>query len=160
MIRIRLETLEVRDKLCWNENESQTFSVRTAYRVALRMNQVSVAEHSMAREDKQVWNRIWKLPIPPKVRNFVWRDSSDILPTRANLVRWKVPVDLKCAICGMQDKTVIHILWQCPLARNAWALVPGKVQKYDSSAQNFHGLTRTLMKKLPNKDLEIWAMVA
>ena len=160
VLQIHLGNLEVRDKLCWNENKSQTFLVRTAYRVALRMNQVLVAEHSMACEDKQVQKRLWKLLIPPKVQNFVWRASSDILPTQANLVRRKVPVNPKCAICGMQDETFIHILWHCPLANNAWALVLGKLQKCDSSAQNFHDLACTLMEKLSKRDIEIWAMVA
>lgn len=113
----------------------------------------------MVQDDQQVWNRLWKLPIPSKVRTFVWRASSNILPTRANLVRWKVPIDLKCAICGTNDDTVIHMLWQCPLACNVWALVCGRLQKCDSSAQTFLSLARTLVEKLPRRDLETWFMV-
>ena len=93
------------------------------------------------------------------MRTFVWRASSNILPTRANLVRWKVLIDLKCAICGTNDDTVIHMLWQCPLACNVWALVCGRLQKCDSSAQTFLSLARTLVEKLPRRDLETWFMV-
>ena len=63
-------------------------------------------------------------------------------------------------MCGEHDEIVIHILWQCPLARNVWALVHGKLQKCDSSAHNFLSLARALVEKLSRKDLETWAMVA
>ena len=112
------------------------FSVRTAYHVALQMNRRGIGEHSRVQERKPVWNRLWKLSVPPKVWNFVWRASSDILPTRENLARRRVPIYPKCAVCGSSDETV-HILWQCPLARNVWALVKGKLQKCDSLARMF-----------------------
>lgn len=110
----RLGSLDSRDKLVWNENKSQTFLVRTAYQVVLRIQWRTSAEHSRAWDD----NRLWKLPIPPKVRNFVWRACSDILPTRANLYRRKVHINPMCEACGEHEETAIHILWQCPLARN------------------------------------------
>ena len=118
VLRIRLGSLESRDTLVWNENKAQTFSVRTTYHVALQMNRTGIGEHSRVREGKQVWNRLWKLSVPPKVRNFVWWASSNILPTQANLARRRVPIDPKCVVCGSSDETVFHILWQCPLAQN------------------------------------------
>ena len=136
------------------------FSVRTAYHVALQMNRRGIGEHSRVQERKPVWNRLWKLSVPPKVWNFVWRASSDILPTRANLARRRVPIDPKCAVCGSSDETVLHILWQCPLARNVWALVKGKLQKCDSSARTFFNLAQTLKERLSRKEFELWAMVA
>ncbi|KAK9984238.1 hypothetical protein SO802_033763 [Lithocarpus litseifolius] len=160
VLRVRLGSLDCHGKLVWNENKPRTFSVKSAYQVALRIHRSSSAEHSRARDDKLVWNRLWGLPIPPKVRNFVWRACSDILPTRANLVRQKVHMDPKCAICGEHDEAVIHILWQCPLARNVWALVRGRLQKCDSSALDFLNLARTLVVKLSREELETWAMVA
>ena len=82
-----------------NENKAQTFLVRIAYKVALWMNQTVNVKHSRVQEEKRVWNRLWKLSIPPKVQNFVWWASSDILPTRANLAHRRVPIDPKCAVC-------------------------------------------------------------
>ena len=160
VLQIRLGSLEGRDTLIWNVNKAQTFLVRTAYHIALRMNRTGIGEHSRVQEGKPVWNRLWKLSVPPKVRNFVWRASSDILPTRANLARRRVPIDPKCAVCGSSDETILHILWQCPLARNVWALVKGKLQKCDSSARMFFNLAQTLKERLSRKEFELWAMVA
>ena len=46
VLRIRLGSLEGWDTLIWNENKAQTFSVRTAYHVALQMNRIGIGEHS------------------------------------------------------------------------------------------------------------------
>ena len=117
-------------------------------------------EHFEVHEDKRIWNGLWNLSIPPKVWKFVWWANLDILPTRANLARRRVPIDPKCAVCGSSDETAFHILWQCPLAHNVWALVRGKLQKCDSSARTFFCLAQTLKDKLSWKELETWALVA
>ena len=58
VLRVRLGSLEGRNTLIWNENKAQTFLVRTAYQVALRMNQTGSDEHSKVQEDKPVWNQL------------------------------------------------------------------------------------------------------
>ena len=54
--------------------------------------------------------------------------------------------------CSMEMK--------CPLARNVWAMVRGKLRKCNSESPNFYTLARQLEEKLPKKDLEVWAMVS
>uniref|UniRef100_A0A7N2LPY4 Reverse transcriptase zinc-binding domain-containing protein n=1 Tax=Quercus lobata TaxID=97700 RepID=A0A7N2LPY4_QUELO len=68
--------------------------------VARKLKKVDEAEHSWAQVDKRMWNKLWKLDIPPKVSNFVWRACLDILLTCANLFRRTIPIDSKCVICG------------------------------------------------------------
>ncbi|XP_023906328.1 uncharacterized mitochondrial protein AtMg00310-like [Quercus suber] len=58
---INLGTTASRDKLIWKENRKGMFSVKSAYRVALPMRQPEQVEHSSARQDKRLWNRIWQL---------------------------------------------------------------------------------------------------
>ena len=62
-----------------------------------------------------------------------------------------------------QDRTSCttgHILWECPLARNVWALVRGKVQKTSSWMPSFFLLTRQMMERLSGNEFELWAMIA
>lgn len=82
---IKLDATADRDKLIWKENKKGVFSVRSAYRVAIHMRQMEQVEHSLAQRDKSLWNRIWQLQVPPKIKMFVWRACSNILPTRTNL---------------------------------------------------------------------------
>ena len=85
--------------------------------------------------------------VPPKVWNFIWRACKDILPTRANLYRRKVPIDLLCSICKLIDETVGHALWECPLAENVWAVARGRLQKCVVTAQSIFLLVRDLEEK-------------
>ena len=118
ILRIQLSNTWTRDKLSWKENKAQRFTVKTAYHVALHLHREVGVEHSTVGEEKRFWNKIWKMNVPPKVRNFVWRACNDILPTRTNLYRKKVYTDPLCAIYEQTDETVGHVLWGCPMARN------------------------------------------
>ena len=122
--------------------------------------QGGVVEHSRAHEDKRLWNKIRRLRVPPKVQNFLWRACSDVLPTRANIARRRLPIDPSFAICGQAEESVCHALWECPLATNVWALVKGKLQKSSAVVQDFHSLARQMDDKLTGKEMEVWAMVA
>ena len=99
-------------------------------------------------------------PSPPKVRTFIWRACSDMLPTRTNLCQRKIPLDPICAICNQHDETVTHTLWGCPRARNVWAMVAGKLQKRNSVAEDFYSLVRELMDVLTSNEMEVWAIVS
>ena len=96
---IPLNNMHTKDTLTWNENRGRSFSIKTVYKVAMRLQNPSLGDHSLARQDGRVWRSIWALNIPPKVRNFLWIAYANILPTRSNLQRRKVKVDAHYAIC-------------------------------------------------------------
>ena len=108
-----------------------------AYRVAMRLSSPNWAEHSMAREHSLVWNKIWSLNVPPKVRTFLWRACSNCLPTRDNLHQRRVSVEPHCEICHHKSETVSHILWECPLARNVWAFLKAGLRSATTQPQIF-----------------------
>ena len=67
----------------------------------------------------------------------------------------------RCEICCQHTKTTGHLLWECPLASNVWALSKGRIQKCQNHAQNFFLLFKILVGKLEKKDvLETWAMIS
>ena len=86
---------------------------------------------------------MWKMDVPPKVQTFLWRAYSEILPTRANLARRRLPIVPQCDICRHEEETSCHVLRECPLATNVWALVKGKLQKCIAAAPNFYFLAQT-----------------
>ena len=127
VLNLRLSDLQTQDRIYWKENKAHCFTVRLAYLVTLRLNQGGVVKHSKAHEDKRLWNKLWRLRIPLKVRNFLWRAYSDVLPTWANIAWRRLPIDPSCAICGQAEESVCHALWECSLATNIWAMVKGKM---------------------------------
>ena len=85
ILSIPLESNLTRDELVWKENKSHSFSVKSAYQVAIKLQEQNRVEHSTAGRDRTHWRKIWKLNVPPKVRNFIWRACSNILPTKESL---------------------------------------------------------------------------
>ena len=134
--------------------------MKTAYQVALRLSQSCSREHSSASQDQHLWKKLWSLNVPPKVRTFMWKACCNVLPTKSNLAQRKVQIDPKCSFCGQQDEKTQHILWECPFARNVWALVPGKLQKSSFVTEEFFMLARHMVHRLGGKDLELWAITS
>ena len=62
-------------------------------------------------ERKLKWNEIWEWE--PARLSFLLKSTYDVLPTPANLSRWKISEDDKCK-CG-KNGTLRHILSACPL---------------------------------------------
>ncbi|XP_075654689.1 uncharacterized protein LOC142624833 [Castanea sativa] len=89
ILSLPLNHVDSQDTLVWTKNKAKTFSVKTAYRVALRLKSAALAEHLSVRAHGVTWGKIWKLNVPPKVRTFLWRACSNCLPTRDNLSRRK-----------------------------------------------------------------------
>lgn len=85
ILAIPLNRTRTRDMMIWKENGKHEFAVKSAYQVALGLRQKVDAEHSRAQVDGRRWKMIWKIKVPPKIKTFIWRACSNILPTRDNL---------------------------------------------------------------------------
>uniref|UniRef100_A0A2N9GNM8 Reverse transcriptase domain-containing protein n=1 Tax=Fagus sylvatica TaxID=28930 RepID=A0A2N9GNM8_FAGSY len=97
--------------------------------------------------------------IPPKSKHFLWRACLNVLPTRANLTRRGLTIAESCAMCPYQSETVTHILWACPLARNVWSLLPGKVQKLaNTEDKDFFDISSLVASILTRSEFEQWTM--
>ena len=152
ILAVPLNQLSSPDKLIWKENRTHSFSVRTAYQVALRLKNPHQAEHSSVQVHGSTWRRIWKLNVPPKVSTFIWRACSNCLPTRENLHRRWIRVESTCEICHQQPETNSHLLWECPFAQNVWALFKGRIQKSRNEASDFFLLFNQMQQKLSKLD--------
>ena len=91
---------------------------------------------------------------------FVWRACSNILPRRENLHRRKIKVDPQCEVCCQKTESTGHLLWECPLARNVWALCRGKIQKCSNDAQDFFALFQMQADRLTKMELDRWATIS
>ena len=64
------------------------------------MMEVSMqGECSAIGADGLIWNKLWKLHIPNKIKVFGWRVINDILPTHENLTLRHIVEDITCALC-------------------------------------------------------------
>ena len=71
ILSIPLQSNLTQDVLVWKENKSHSFLVKSAYQVAIRLQEQNWVEHSTTGRDRTYWKKIWKLNVPPKVRKFI-----------------------------------------------------------------------------------------
>jgi hypothetical protein len=80
------------------------------------LQEVGQAKSSTWAQCREVWKMLWSLKIPNVEKKILWRACHDILQTRSNLHRRKIIDDPGCPLCGLENETAFHILWQCPSA--------------------------------------------
>ena len=68
------------DTWAWQPDKLGFFSVRSAYKSLIQHNRVHTPGSSAGTE-LTVWEKLWRLAIPPKVRNFWWRVINKFVPT-------------------------------------------------------------------------------
>ena len=79
------------DKQIWACSHNGVFTVQSAYWVARVMSRPrNFSSGSDEGRNRQFWTKIWRIQVPHKIRHFTWRACRDILPTKSNLLRWKV----------------------------------------------------------------------
>lgn len=111
ILSIPLSTNRCLDGWQWVHNYDGFYFVKSGYRIL----QQTHTYHRVL-----VWNALWNLNIPPKVKHFVWRACQDCLPTCCNLVSNGVNVDIFCPLCESTCESTTHIPLDYPLVRTVW----------------------------------------
>jgi hypothetical protein len=102
------------------------FLVRSAYRLALEQTPEQCGFPAMSgRPDgaDDCWRRIWAENVPPKVKNFAWKATSNALSTEVNKRSRGFQVIGQCIICGMEQEDNGHALFRCPHANQLWSVM-------------------------------------
>jgi hypothetical protein len=86
------------DWVAWQYESSGIFSVRSGYRLALIRDHDldAMGSSTNANGERAVWKKLWKLPVLPKVRNFLWKLIKNGLPTNANRRYRHITEDATC----------------------------------------------------------------
>jgi ribonuclease HI len=103
------------DRLVWKVEKNGHYSVRSAYRLC-----VDVLIYSTHLRRDGYWQGIWRLKVPPKIKNLVWRICRNVVPTRRRLQDKGVQCPLDCVICGGPEEDLDHICFNCPFSVQVW----------------------------------------
>ncbi|KAF4361076.1 hypothetical protein F8388_016885 [Cannabis sativa] len=103
------------DSWYWLQEDSGLFTVKSAYSL-LQAAKTS----SNVLNNSGFWRQLWQLKLPPKVVNFLWRVSTNSLPTRFQLSTKYIPIDPRCPFCLAAPETALHVLVRCSFAQSCW----------------------------------------
>ena len=119
--KIPLSRSAAEDTLYWAYSTSGHYTCKSGYRF-LKEESESLA-HAQAPPicDEKVWKAIWKMQVPPKIRNFIWQACRNVLPTKQALMKRKIVAEPICERCKLDVEDAEHALWSCPELDVVWA---------------------------------------
>lgn len=107
--RIDKPLMDSKDVLIWTGNDMGIFSVKSCYEVLQQSKDIDTVHG--------VWRQQWKANIHERLKVFLWRLASNILPTKDVLnKRWSL-LDDACCLCGDFEETTIHLFKECMVTR-------------------------------------------
>nr|POE58912.1 putative ribonuclease h protein [Quercus suber] len=125
----------------WAATLNGLFIVRSAYKLAMEESRSSNrGSSSNPSKTCRFWKRLWSLQVPHKVRPFTWRACKSILPTKENLVRRAIQLNVGCEECKEEVEFVGHILWSCSRAKEVWPCTKMKFHFDQTRVNSFHDL--------------------
>ena len=157
ILGIPLSSTHPKDTAVWSGTKNGIYSVRSGYHVLLSEGSRDCPGSSEISFETQVWNAIWSLKIPAKVRHFLWRACHEALPTRTNLQFRHVIQDPRCANYMETNETVLHALWQCKPIREMWTASPWSSSMIQNQYLNFMELFHHCHSTLPAPEFQLFA---
>ena len=106
---------------------------------------------SEIRKPNQVWNTIWKLSVPNKIKLFIWRCCNNSLAVRHNLKKRGMRVDNTCGVCGAMDETQLHLFFGCEISLMFWFCSPLQLHSPDLVEGDFLASWEKLCKRIKGR---------
>lgn len=91
------------DRLFWCGNTIETFTVRNCH---------TINTHNPT-SNQGIWDSFWKSKLQERLKMFLWRVLSDVLPMKEVLSRRFEKKDYNCVVCGNNMETWMHLFMEC-----------------------------------------------
>ncbi|XP_048502850.1 uncharacterized protein LOC125498647 [Beta vulgaris subsp. vulgaris] len=115
ILSIFLPSLEGMHSLVWGLSPDGEYSVKTG---ALLVQGIALRPPLPT-----PFSWIWKMRVPPKVKNFLWKVCQDGLPTKDQLQTSHVFTLQECCFCNHPSEDANHLFFLSPFAQDVFSLL-------------------------------------
>lgn len=117
ILSLKLNTRKPVDLLGWHYNKSGIYSVKSGYWLATHLDSQQIPPPS---GNSTLKSKIWLLKTSPKIKHFLWKICSDILPTCETLQRRHISNQTSCKRCCQAVETAKHLFFDCQYVQAIW----------------------------------------
>jgi ribonuclease HI len=137
------------DRLVWKAEKNGNYSVKSAYRLCVE----ELIDTSHLKRPGY-WSGIWRLQVPPKVKNLMWRICRGCFPTRARLRGKGILCPPNCVVCDDNYEDTAHILFTCSLSTQVWHATGlwDNIEEAVNSSSNATDTVFLLLQKLNTQE--------
>jgi hypothetical protein len=121
------------DFVAWHYSKVGLFSVRSAYycQCNYKFGRGNRNENIAEGANNPVWEKLWSLEVPSKIKIFGWRVLHAMIPCRGVLANRHVGNLGGCPLCMTSCEDIKHMIFSCPRAREVWGCL-GLTSRLDS----------------------------
>lgn len=115
VLRVPLLSSDRDDKIMWWPSKQGMYTVKFAYHLCM--------DRFIVEEQYQIegaWILIWKMKVPPRVKNILWRACRDYVPTRTRLQNKGVVCPISCVLCDSDLENCCHLFLTCSKSIACW----------------------------------------
>ncbi|GKV34825.1 hypothetical protein SLEP1_g43166 [Rubroshorea leprosula] len=158
ILAMPLSWMRREDSWMWNFTKHGNYTVKSGYYRA----PVMARTHDGPSTSSTLFggNQLWSLNIPEKVHLLIWNAYQNVIPTKDNLHKKHVDVDLECPLCGVERESIFHCFISCSLARAVWLGCPLNLRVSELPVDDFANFFDTTASVLRKEQLELEYRIA
>jgi len=123
LIRKQRPMVSRKDSFCWFGTNHGLYTVKSGYEMCSRqVHKLMFKEAEEQPSLNPLFGKIWSLNTAPKIKVFLWKMLKGVVAVEDKLRTRGILIEDGCSMCSEKDETLNHILFQCPLARQVWAI--------------------------------------
>ena len=107
------------DFIFWPMSQDVQYSCKSGYKF-LKVEAAMDRHVELLLDEKNLWNGIWSLNLPNKVKKLTWRACQNFMLMKSNLV-WQTIINCPlCDQCKVVLEFLLHALWSYPELDLVW----------------------------------------
>jgi ribonuclease HI len=111
------------DFVAWHKTRTYIFSVRSAYYTEWEHQfriKIGRSDGQGSSMNNPVWDILWQLRVPAKIKIFGWRALHGLIPGLGVLANRHIKVSAQCPICWQGSEDIRHLMFTCGRAKEVW----------------------------------------
>lgn len=117
VLQTRIPLLDAADRIAWCDTTNGGYTVKSGYHYWMNLN-----SEMPGNAFSKSWNRLWNLPIPHKIRTFLWHFCKNNVPVRKLLRSKGVGAPTICPMCDTDIEHLLHVFFDCKFASDCWQI--------------------------------------
>lgn len=138
------------DLLGWNYTDDGMYTVKSGYWLSIHSQDQQVLP---PRGSTGIKAALWKLNTAPKLKHFLWRILSEVMPVGSILKRRRVSQDSVCRKCCVLDEDMEHLFFKCPYTQAFWRGANLPDRTFTDNSISFEEKLKAIVSSINNKAL-------
>jgi hypothetical protein len=125
ILQIPIVNLNRHDEFTWPKTKDGAYTVKSGYQAIHDWKDDNNPNHTSSNNTPNpVWQKLWKLKIPPKYTTLIWRILQNALPVANNLRKRGINCYPLCPRCQETTENQDHVFSKCVWAQQIWFASP------------------------------------